>query len=137
MKRATDSGRLKKRATRVERVLARICRGAGAHVKCNARLRDMNVGVSATDDRNIEVLAQDLPCFGGATLTIDVTLRSASGRNSEAQPNAGSGWSLLAAGLHESTRGPLFYDSPSCSRLGATVDQDAEHGLRAVLLQHL
>ena len=63
-------------------------RGAGAHVKCNARLRDMNVGVSATADRNIEVLVQDLPCFGAATAAIDVTLRSALARNGEAQPNA-------------------------------------------------
>ena len=33
-----------------ERTLARICREAGATVRCNARLRDMNV-VSSTDDR--------------------------------------------------------------------------------------
>ena len=64
----------------MERVLARICREAGARVKCNTRLRDMNVGVTSTDERNIEVLAQDLPCFGGAQLAIDVTLRSALGR---------------------------------------------------------
>ena len=67
---------LKKRATPVERTLARICREAGARVKFEALLRDMNVGVRATDDRKIEVLAQDLPCFGGAQLAIDVTLRS-------------------------------------------------------------
>ena len=34
------------------------------------------------------MLAQDLPCFGGAQLAIDVTLRSAVGRNGEARPNA-------------------------------------------------
>ena len=44
-------------------------------------------GVRATD-RKIEVLAQDLPCYGGAQLAIDVTLRSAVGRNGEARPHA-------------------------------------------------
>ena len=51
-------------------------------------MRDMNVTVLATDERRIEVLAQDLPCFGGSQLAIDVTLRSALGRTGEAQPNA-------------------------------------------------
>ena len=51
-----STGRLKKRASPMERVLARVCREAGARVKFNA----------FTDTRRIEVLAQDLPCFGGA-----------------------------------------------------------------------
>ena len=81
-----NTGRLKKRASSVERVLARICRQAGARVKFNARLREMNVGVASTDDRNIEVLAQDLPCFGGAQLAIDMTLRSAVGETKKLNP---------------------------------------------------
>ena len=48
----------------------------------------MNVGVRATDDLKIEVLAQDLPCFGGAQLALGVTLRSVVGRNCEARPHA-------------------------------------------------
>ena len=52
-------------------------------MKFNALLRDINVGVRATDDRKIEVLAQDLPCFGGAQLAIDVTLRSAVGARTD------------------------------------------------------
>ena len=76
-----NTGRLKKRASPVERVLARICREAGARVKFNTSLRDMDVGVTSTDERNIEVMAQDLPCFAGAQLAIDVTLMSALGRN--------------------------------------------------------
>ena len=55
------TGRLKKRATPTERMLARICREAGARVRYNALLRDMNVHVPANDERRIEVLAQDLP----------------------------------------------------------------------------
>ena len=60
------TGRVKKRAMPTERVLARVFREAGARVRFNAFLRDMNVGVPATDTRRIEVLAQDLPCFAGA-----------------------------------------------------------------------
>ena len=55
------TGRLRKRATPIERVLARVCL-AGARVRFNAFLRDMNIGVGANDGRCIEVLAQDLPC---------------------------------------------------------------------------
>ena len=70
------SGRLKRRAVAPERTLARICREAGATVRCNARLRDMNVAVSSTDDRAIEVLASGLPYHHGAQLAVDITLRS-------------------------------------------------------------
>ena len=71
------SGRLRSRAVPPERTLARICREAGATVRCNAKLRDVNVVVSASDERSIEVLASGLPFHHGAQLAIDVTLRSA------------------------------------------------------------
>ena len=48
----------------IERDLARVCQKAGARVRFNAFLRDMNIGVGANDGRRIQVLAQDLPCFG-------------------------------------------------------------------------
>ena len=54
-------------------VLARICREAVARVRFNAFLRDMNVGVSAVDNRRTEILAQDLQCFGGDQFAVDVT----------------------------------------------------------------
>ena len=38
----TRSGRVKKRASPTDRMLARVCREAGARVKFNAYLRDMN-----------------------------------------------------------------------------------------------
>ena len=47
-------------------MLVRVCREGGARVRHNTFLRDMNVGVRASDERRNEVLAQDLPCFGGA-----------------------------------------------------------------------
>ena len=80
------SGRLKKRATPIERVLARICREAGARVTFNAFLRDMNVGVPARDGRRIEVLAQDLPCYAVTQLAIDITLRAPLTSAGEAHP---------------------------------------------------
>ena len=49
--------RLRTRAVAPERTLARICREAGATVRSNIKLRDMNVHVRADDERCIEVLA--------------------------------------------------------------------------------
>ena len=72
----TRTGRIRRRAAPTERIAARICREAGAVVKTNVLLRDMNVGVGAGDGRQLEVLAQGLPCYAGAQLAVDVTLRS-------------------------------------------------------------
>ena len=55
------SGRLHTRAVPMERTLARVCREAGAFVRVNAKLRDMNVEVRADDERAIEVLALGSP----------------------------------------------------------------------------
>ena len=71
------SRRLRSRAVGPERTLARVCREAGATVRCNVRLRDMNVAVSVTYMRSIEVLATGLPLHHGAQLVVDITLRSA------------------------------------------------------------
>ena len=61
-----------------EKTLARVCREAGATMRCNAKLREMNVEVAATDEREIEVLASGLPLHHGAQLAVDITVRSAS-----------------------------------------------------------
>ena len=65
------SGRLRKtpssmlpfraRAVGPERSLSRVCREAGATVRTNTKLRDMNVCVPANDQWAIEVLASGLP----------------------------------------------------------------------------
>ena len=78
----------KKRANPIERTLARVFREAGARVRFNAVLRDMNVGVRADDDRRIEVLAQDFPCFGGSQVAVDVILRNVSASTVEGHPHA-------------------------------------------------
>ena len=102
----TRSGRVRKRAAPVERMLARVFREAVARVRFNAFLRDMNVGVAASDARRIEVLAQDLPCFGVSQLAVDVTLRSALGCSGEPQQGAADidGQSCFR---HVGTRRPL------------------------------
>ena len=46
-------------------------------MRYNARLRDMNLAVTAQDDRAIEVLASGLPLFFGAQVAVDKTLRCA------------------------------------------------------------
>ena len=72
-----QSGRLKRRAVPTERSLARVCREAGATVTRNVKLRDLNVQVPATDEREIEVVAAGLSIHHGAQLAVDITLRSA------------------------------------------------------------
>ena len=71
------SGRLRTRAVGPERTLARVCREAGATVRMNTKLRDMNVAVEANDERAIEVLATGLPIHQGSQFAVDITLRSA------------------------------------------------------------
>ena len=73
-----------------ERTLARICREAGASVRCNAKLVDMNVAVHANDERAVEVLASGLPLFHGAQLAVDITLRCA--LTASGTPRRRCGW---------------------------------------------
>ena len=82
------SGRLKLRAAPVERATARVFREAGARVRWNALLKNLNIGVPADDNRCIEVVAQGLPCHGGAQLAVDCTLRCALTAAGAAQPRA-------------------------------------------------
>ena len=97
---------------------------AGARVKFNALLRDTNVTVLASDERRIEVLAQDLPCFGGSQLAIDVTLRSALGRTGEAQPNAAAtdGAVLTQARVDKETKYPEILTSGRCHLVVVAIE---------------
>ena len=52
-------------------------------------LRDMNVqGISNRDGRQLEVVANGLPLYGGAQLAVDATLVSPIRRNGTPQPHA-------------------------------------------------
>ena len=65
-----------------------MCREAGATVRLNAKLRDMNINVPATDERAIEVVASGLEMNHGAQLAVDITVRSAVTSCGRARPNA-------------------------------------------------
>lgn len=82
------SGRLRIRAGPMERMIARVCREAGATVRWNVYLRDLNVGVRAADERRLEILAQGLPCFNGVQLAVDATLRCALSTSGAPRPRA-------------------------------------------------
>ena len=68
------AGVLVRRAVPVERVVARICRGAGGRVATDVFLRELNLGLPITDARRLEVVANGLPSFHGAQVAVDVTL---------------------------------------------------------------
>ena len=62
------SKQIRARAVGPGRTVARICREAGALVRCNVKLRDMNVTVPATDEREVEEVASGLLLQHGAQL---------------------------------------------------------------------
>ena len=91
------SGTLRTRAIASEKTLARVCREAGATVRCNCKLRDMDIAVPANDERAVEVLAAGLPLHHGAQLAVDITLRFDRERHSAPQCGSG-GWRNLQEG---------------------------------------
>ena len=76
----------------MEQVVAQICREAGARVRTNVLLRDLNLSTPASDDRRIEVVASGVAVLGGAQLAVGVTVRS---------PLTFGGWAKSRAHWHE------------------------------------
>jgi hypothetical protein len=74
----------------MEKAVARVCREAGGRVRMNVRLADMNVAVAAQDEREVEILVSGLPCFGGAQLAVDATLRCVC--SADGSPRARAHW---------------------------------------------
>ena len=83
-----------------ERTLARICRKQEPRFGAMPD-RDINVAVSSTDDRAIEVLASGLPFHHGAQLAVDITLRSVLTRCGNACNQAEDGVVLARARLEK------------------------------------
>jgi hypothetical protein len=82
-------GIIRRRALPLEKALARVCREAGARVAENMFLRDMNLqGISSRDSRQLEVVANGLPLWGGAQLAVDATLVSPVRRDGRPQQRA-------------------------------------------------
>jgi hypothetical protein len=61
-------------------------------------LKDVNAGVLTSDQRQVEVLAQGLPCFGGKQLAVDVTQRSSVSADGMAKPRAAAEDGVVAEG---------------------------------------
>ena len=110
------SGRLKLRSGPMERMLARVCREAGARIRTNVLLRDMNVAVQARDERRIEILAHGLPCFGGAQLAVDATLRCALSTSGAPRPRSvrEDGAALMDARADKERAYPELAQSQRC-----------------------
>ena len=84
----TKTGRLRKRAKPAECAMLRVCREAGALAQPEVQLKDMNLGIPAGDQRRLDVLAQGLPCYAGAQIAVDVTIRSSLSATGEVQGRA-------------------------------------------------
>ena len=95
-------------------------------------LQDMNLpGISARDNRQLEVVANGLPLWGGAQLGVDATLVSPVRRDGQPQPHADDedGAQLRVARQRKNRK---YWEllSSGCCRLGREVEPRGPH-LRA------
>ena len=109
--RVSCSSRVKLRATPLENMWARVLKEAGARVKPNVLLRDLNLGV--TDNRNIEVVAYGLPLFGGLPIALDCTLVSVLHQDGSPWPKTAQESGVRAEACREEKEGtyPEFHNS--------------------------
>ena len=98
--------------------------GSRTTVRQNVFLRDMNVNVCADDARQIEVLAQDLPCYGGVQLAVEVTLRSVLTCEGEAHAHAADmdGAMLVKARTDKETAYPELATSGRCKLIVMAIE---------------
>ena len=93
-------------------------------MRFNVPLKDMNVRVRAGDERGIEVLAHDLPCFGGARLAVDITMRCALSTSGEPHPGAADvdGAVLTQARRDKETTYPEHTTSGRCRLVVVAIE---------------
>ena len=84
----------------------------------------MNLGVAADDERRIEVLASGLPCFNGAQLAVDITLRSAVSADGEPRSQAArvDGATLDAARLDKEDKYAELVGGRRCQLVVVAVE---------------
>ena len=71
------AGVLGHRGYPMETVMARICREAGARVRTDVMVRDLDLGAfNRLDGQRLEIIADGLPLWRGAQLAVDTTLVS-------------------------------------------------------------
>ena len=92
-----------------------LLREVGATVRQNVFVRDVNVEVGVDDARQIEVLAQDLLCYGGVQMAVDITLRSVLTCQGEAHAHAADDGAMLTkARADKEARYPELATSGRC-----------------------
>ena len=83
------AGVLGRRGFPLESAAARVCREAGARVRTNVMVRDLDLWPPLRiDNRRLEVVPDGLPLHGRTQLAIDATLVSALTRDGTASPGA-------------------------------------------------
>ena len=70
-------------AKTIEMCYSKALIAAGQLPRCSARIM-----IKDDNGRRVEVIASGLPCYHGAQLAVDITLRSVLDVNGEAQPNS-------------------------------------------------
>ena len=114
------AGILGKRGFPLENAAGRVCREAGARVRTNVMVRDMDlVPNDRIDNRRLEVVADGLPLFGGAQLATDTTLVSTFRRDGTSRPQADSidGVALAAARRNKARTYPELSGGDGRARL--------------------
>ena len=92
------AGVLGERGFRREQGAAQVCREAGAIVRTNTLVRDMDFeGVNVLEGRRFEVVADGLTLWPGAQLAIDTTLVSPLHRDGTARRTDRNGAALKQA----------------------------------------
>ena len=89
-------------------------------------LREMNITVPASDEREIEVLASGLPLNHGGQLTVDITLRCALNSFGEATPNDATvnGATLLRARRDKETKYWELLHESRCQLIVVGIETD-------------
>ena len=108
------SGRVRRRAKPLERTWARIFREAGARVVENAYLRDMGLGLPASDNRRLEILATSTTLAGGIPIGVDSTCYSVLHADGSPWKDAATipGIALKRADSSKATTYSILVDSP-------------------------
>ena len=104
----------------LEQAAAQVCREAGARVRTNTFVRDLDLaGVNVLDGRRLEVVADGLTLWHGAQLAIDTTLVSPLHRDGTARRTAADrdGAALLQARRTKETTYPELSGEGGRARL--------------------
>ena len=105
-------------------------------MQLNARLCDMNVAVSAADERRVEVLASGVACFGGAQLAVDATLRSPLRCDGTPRPGADriDGIVLAEAARDKRNRYPELATGGRCRLIVVALETGGRFGQEAMAM---